>query len=188
MRFMIQKIVFCLLSASLAFPVLALETHCEGQEEMLARYLEMSDVLFNGERDESRASEFYAEKFRSPDRDIRREGEADKPVGQTTGPQRMQRAIQMSKSAFPERKLTNEVIVCSGDFVIAKVRVKGVMAGPFGAYAPTGKSFEYPAIDMYHYNAEGKVFERWGVADSGQLLIKAGVLQEVPGARRKSEE
>ncbi len=188
MKFLTQKSLLCLLSATLATPVLALETHCEGQEELLARYLEMSEVLFNGERDESRAGEFYAENFRSPDQDVRREGDADKPMVARTGPERMRGVIQMYKRAFPERELVNDLIVCSGEFVIVRVHVKGVMTGPLGDYAPTGKAFEYPAIDIYRFNAEGKVFERWGVADSGQFLSQAGVLQEAPGVRRETEE
>ena len=180
--------IFCLLLATLATPALALETHCEGHEDLLARYLEMSEVLFNGERDESRAGEFYAEKFRSPDQDVRQSGDADSAKAEPTGPERMRRVIQMYKSAFPERELINELIICSGEFVTVRVRIKGVMTGPLGDYAPTGRAFEYRAIDIYRFNAEGKVFERWGVADRGQFFTEAGLLQEVPGVRRETAE
>ena len=177
-----------LLLGVLASPAWALETHCDGQEDLLARYLEMSQVLFNGERDESRAGEFYAEKFRSPDQDVRQRSDADKPQAEPTGPERMQRVIRMYKNAFPERELINELIICSGEFVTVRVRIKGVMTGPLGDYAPTGRAFEYPAIDIYRFNAEGKVFERWGVADRGQFFTEAGLLQEVPGVRRQPGE
>ena len=180
-------LMFFLLGAA-AGPASALETFCEGNEELLARYLEMSDVLFNGERDESRAGEYYAEKFRSPDVDVRRAGDPGKPAREPTGPERMQGVIRMYKRAFPQRELINEVIVCNDEFVIARVRVRGVMDGPMGDYAPTGEPFEYTAIDMYRFNEEGKVFERWGVADSGKFLREAGILQEVPGVRRDAED
>ena len=164
-----MRYVFCVLLLGCASaPAVALETHCEGHEDLLARYLEMSEVLFNGERDEARAGEFYAEKFSSPDVDVRREGEADRPA--PGGPERMRGVIRMYKRAFPQRELINDVIVCNDEWVIARVRVRGVMEGPLGDYAPTGKSFEYTAIDMYRFNEDGKVFERWGVADSGKFL------------------
>jgi predicted ester cyclase len=184
MRFILM---FFLLGAAAA-PASALETFCEGNEDMLARYLEMSDVLFNGERDESRAGEFYAEKFRSPDVDVRRDGDPDQPATQPTGPERMRGVIQMYKRAFPERELINDVIVCNDEFVIARVTVRGVMEGPMGDYAPTGKPFEYRAIDMYRFNDERKVFERWGVADSGKFLREAGILQEAPGVRLEAAD
>jgi len=177
-----------LLLTGAASPASALETFCEGNEDMLARYLEMSDVLFNGERDESRAGEFYAEKFRSPDVDVRRAGKAEQPAAERTGPERMQGVIRMYKRAFPNRELINDVVVCNHEFVIARVRVRGVMDGPMGAYAPTGRSFEYRAIDMYRFNKEGKVFERWGVSDTGKFLREAGILQEVPGVRLDETE
>lgn len=178
-----RNLLMLFLLAGAAAPASALETFCEGNEDMLARYLEMSDVLFNGERDESRAAEFYAEKFRSPDVDVRRAGVDEQPAAEPTGPERMQGVIRMYKRAFPQRELINDVIVCNDEFVIARVTVRGVMEGPMGAYAPTGKPFEYRAIDMYRFNREGKVFERWGVADSGKFLREAGILQEAPGVR-----
>jgi predicted ester cyclase len=178
-----RKLLIGILINAAAAPALALETYCEGNEELLARYLEMSDVLFNGERDESRAAEFYAEKFRSPDVDVRRAGVENEPASQPTGPERMQGVIRMYKRAFPRRELINDVVVCSDEFVIARVTVRGVMDGPMGAYAPTGKAFEYRAIDMYRFDEQGKVFERWGVADSGKFLREAGILEEAPGVR-----
>jgi len=181
-----QKLLLFVLIISASLPALALETYCEGNEGLLARYLEMSDVLFNGERDESRAGDFYAETFRSPDVDVRRAGAEDEPTAQATGPERMQGVIRMYKRAFPKRELINDVIVCNDEFVIARVTVRGVMDGPMGAYAPTGKPFEYRAIDMYRFNEEGQVFERWGVADSGKFLREAGILQEAPGVRLDS--
>ena len=106
------------------------------------------------------------------------------PIGrQPSGPERMRGVILMYKRAFPERELINDVIVCNDEFVIARVTVRGVMDGPMGDYAPTGKPFAYTAIDMYRFNKEGKVFERWGVADSGKFLREAGILQEAPGVR-----
>jgi predicted ester cyclase len=180
--------LYLLLLTTLTTPALALETYCEGHEDLLARYLKMSEVLFNGARDESRAGEFYAEKFRSPDQDVRQSGDADSAKAQPTGPERMQRVIRMYKNAFPQRELINETIICSGEFVTARVRIKGVMTGPLGDYAPTGRAFEYRAIDIYRFNAQGKVFERWGVADRGQFFTEAGLLQEVPGVRRESGE
>jgi len=183
-----QRFLVLSLLTLTAAPALALETYCEGQEDLLARYLEMSAVLFNGERDESRAGEFYADKFRSPDVDVRRAGDENAPAAAPTGPERMQGVIKMYKRAFPQRELINDVIVCNDEFVIARVRVRGVMDGPMGDYAPTGKPFEYKAIDIYRFNDEGKVFERWGVADSGTFLRQAGILQEVPGVRLPAGE
>ena len=178
-----RRLVLVALLIGAVPPAFALETFCDGNEELLTRYLEMSDALFNGARDESRAGEFYADDFRSPDVDVRRAGGRESSEPPATGPERMRGVIRMYKRAFPERELINDVIVCSDEFVIARVRVRGVMEGPMGDYAPTGKSFEYRAIDMYRFNSERKVFERWGVSDSGKFLREAGILQEVPGVR-----
>lgn len=178
-----RKLSLFLLLTVTAGSASALETFCEGNEALLARYLDMSAVLFNGERDEARAGEYYADRFRSPDVDVRRAGGGRRSADRPSGPERMRGVMRMYKRAFPQRELINDVIVCNDEFVIARVTVRGVMEGPFGAYAPTGKPFEYRAIDIYRFDDEGKVFERWGVADSGKLLRDVGILQEAPGVR-----
>mgnify|MGYP001811249573 CR=1 FL=1 len=88
----------------MAGPAAAVETHCEGREKYLERYLEIHYALYIP-RDESRVGEFYAENFTSPDSD---RGGADA----SGGPQRMARVFAESKKSFPKRDLKEDMIFC----------------------------------------------------------------------------
>ena len=51
-----------LAASMISTPVIATEILCDGNEENLNTYLDMTRILFN-ERDHSRAGEFYADEF-----------------------------------------------------------------------------------------------------------------------------
>lgn len=143
---------------------LATTTYCEGNEEMLQTYLEMTDILFN-KRESHRASEYYADSFVSHNAD---EGGANTT---THTPAHMEAMWENSKRRTPNRVLTNDVIICKENLVIARVTMKGTMAeGP-----ATGKSFDVTAIDIYRFE-DGKVVERWGNNDGITMMRQLGLM------------
>lgn len=170
-----MKMISCLvglgLAAASAMPAVAAQTYCQGNEANLATFQEMTEVLFN-ERDERQATRFYAPTVVSHDSD-------SGGPGSTVARESLQRMWAGSKVTYPDRKLVNDVIICSADLVVARVTMTGTMTGPMkgpkGEVAPTGKSFKTTAIDIYRFK-DGKVVERWGNNDQVTFLRQVGLL------------
>jgi len=147
---------------------LATEILCDDKEENLKVYLDMTRILFN-ERDHTRAAEFYADEFISHNTD-------GGGLGTTVrNPEHMQRIWINSKRVSPDRVLKNNLIVCNGDVVVARVTMKGTrVVGPMKGNPPNGRSFETSAIDIYRFK-DGKVVERWGNNDSIAMIRQLGL-------------
>ena len=146
---------------------MATDIHCEGHEDTLKIYLGMHQVLFM-ERDTTRVAEFYAPEVISHNRD-----EGGSGVTKATH-ETLKAMWENSKARDPDRVLINDLILCAGDFVIARVRMKGSpMVTPLGASAPERRSFEASAIDIYRFE-NGRVVERWGNNDTVSILRQLG--------------
>ena len=70
----------------------------------------------------------------------------------------------MLKAAFPDLAFAVEDTVTEGDRIVARVRARGSQQGAFLDIPPTGKPVEYSLIEILRI-ADGKIAERWGVAD-----------------------
>ncbi len=162
---LVSASIFGLLAVS---PVQATEIVCPGDQSNLNTYLEMTQILFN-ERQGDRAGEYYADEFVSHNVDAGGLGTAVRT------PDHMTRIWQHSEEVSPDRVLTNNLIICQGDLVVARVtmtgtRVKGEMEGN----PPNGRRFETSAIDIYRFE-DGKVVERWGNNDSIAMIRQLGL-------------
>jgi predicted ester cyclase len=162
-----RAVLFAVL-ASFAAPALATEIHCQGNEKNLATYLKMHDVLFM-QRDETRVLEFYAPEFFSHNSD---EGGGDKV---TRTAESMKPMWINSKRNMPDRVLVNDLILCAGDLVVARVTVTGTQTGPMFGMPATGKKFSNTATDIFRFR-DGKVVERWGNNDGIAMLSQLGLL------------
>jgi pimeloyl-ACP methyl ester carboxylesterase/predicted ester cyclase len=147
------------------------ETDCEGHEDILNHYLGMHEVLFM-QRDTTRVGEFYADEFISHNQD---EG-----GGAVT---KMNHApmIEMwenSKKNDPGRVLINDLIICTDQFVVARVTINGSrVVTPRDGSPPERRSFSASATDTYRIK-DGKVVERWGNNDSVSILRQLGMWPE----------
>ena len=147
------------------------ETDCAGHEDILNHYLGMHEVLFM-ERDTSRVGDYYAEEFISHNQD---EG-----GGAVT---KMDHAPMIamwenSKKNDPGRVLVNDLIICSGQFVVARVTIQGSrVVDPKDGSAPERRSYNASAIDIYRIK-DGKVVERWGNNDTVSILRQLGMWPE----------
>ena len=153
---------------------LAQETsiHCEGEEQNLATYLRMHQVLFM-ERDSSRVGEFYAPEIISHNQD---EGGSSQQLVSNAD---MAEMWENSKRMSPDRVLINNLILCVDDFVIARVTMKGRRLGPLpdltAEEQETGRYYEASAIDIYRFE-NGRVVERWGNNDGVTIMRQLGLL------------
>jgi predicted ester cyclase len=164
-NFKITAIAFLVFGTA---PVMATEIICDGHEDNLNTYLEMTRILFN-ERQSERASEYYADEFISHNSDAGGLGTAMRT------PAHMSRIWEHSKVTSPDRKLINDLIVCQGDVVVARVTMKGTrVTGEMEGNPPNGRRYETSATDTYRFK-DGKVVERWGNNDSIGMIRQLGL-------------
>jgi len=152
--------------------VYATEIYCDDNPKNLETYLTMHEVLFM-QRDESRVAEFYAPQVISHNLDAG--GEAVEPVRHAD----LKTMWINSKKNSPDRVLINDLILCVGDFVVARVTMKGTRLGPLPGLEPgePGRAYKASAIDIYRFK-DNMVVERWGNNDGVTLLRQLGLLKE----------
>lgn len=164
MRSFIFAAALCLVAGGVS----ATETQCKGNEKNLETYLKMHDVLFM-QRDSSRVLEFYAPQFVSHNNDAGGAG------AETRTAESMKPMWIDSKKNQPDRIMINELILCAGDLVIARVTMQGTQTGPLFGMPATNKKYSTTATDVYRFK-DGKVVERWGNNDGIGMLSQLGLL------------
>jgi steroid delta-isomerase-like uncharacterized protein len=77
-----------------------------------------------------------------------------------------------ARESFPDLTISIEDVMAEGDWVTARVTMRGTHRGEFQGIAPTGKRVEVRAIDMFRIR-EGKIVEHWGHADDPTGYLRA---------------
>lgn len=155
------------MTVGLISPANATEIHCDGNEQNLNAYLALFDVLFK-QRDGSRAGEFYADGFLSNNSDA---GGAVQTKGSAA---HLERMFAASKAGSPDRQIRNDLIICSDDMVSTRMTVWGTQTGTMMGNPPTGRKFEFTAMDIFRFK-DGKIVERWGESDTIILIRQLGL-------------
>ena len=159
-----------LFAAALLFaaPAAATEIHCDGNEAMLKNYLEMFDKVFNG-RDLSLVDKYVSPDFKS----------RYAPPTAPKGPELTKTFVAATAKAFPKRKLTNDLIVCKDDMLIASQTIEATNDGPYMGQPATGKSMKFTGIDIYRYK-DGLMVEQWGDYDVLGMMRQMGYTLTAP--------
>ena len=77
-----------------------------------------------------------------------------------------------AREGFPDLSVVVEDVMAEGNWVTARVTMRGTHRGEFQGIAPTGKRVEVRAIDMFRIR-EGKIVEHWGHADDPTGFLRA---------------
>ena len=157
----------------------AVEIHCAGNDVNRKAVEDMTEVLFN-KRDADQAPRFYSATIISHNTDGGGvPGARQVPIAQM---QAMWRGFQTS---MPDRKLVNDLILCSDDLVTVRTTVSGTMTAVMNGMQPTGKPYIMSAIDIYRFK-DGKVVERWGNADGIGMMNQLGILDQYVANQKKA--
>lgn len=78
------------------------------------------------------------------------------------GPEGVRQLVITYRTAFPDLHISPEQIISDGDCVAAHWSVVGTHRGDLMGMAPTGKSIDLNAIEIFKL-ADGKIVEQWGV-------------------------
>ena len=139
---------------------------CAPDAPNLATYLRMHQVLFM-ERDGSRVEEFYAPEVISHNLDSG--GSGARRVKSSA----LAAMWTASRRNDPERVLADELILCSGDYVVVRTTMHGKDTMGVDGWPATGKPYSVTATDIYRFE-NGRVVERWANADLISLFRQAG--------------
>jgi steroid delta-isomerase-like uncharacterized protein len=77
-------------------------------------------------------------------------------------------------TAFPNMEIVVEDLIAEGDRVVGRVIFRGTHSGEFQGMPPTGKQLEMQVVDIMRIE-EGKIVERWGVADNLAMMQQLGM-------------
>lgn len=79
------------------------------------------------------------------------------------------------RTAFPDLGIEVVEMHATDDYVALRYTVRGTHRGEFMGYAPTGKTFEAPAMQLGRWR-DGTCVERWGVTDQSAILEQLGLI------------
>jgi steroid delta-isomerase-like uncharacterized protein len=90
-------------------------------------------------------------------------------LGNFRGIEAMTEVVQAWLKAFPDLKVSIELIISENDLVSVQWNAKGTHHRDFKGKKPTGKSVSYNGATVYRVN-NGKIVEYWAYLDMQHLL------------------
>ena len=99
--------------------------------------------------------------------------------GLAPGREGVKQFLGMFKAAFPDSAFTVGNMIAEGDFVAARVTIRGTHEGEFMGIPATSRSVEFEAIDLLQF-ADGTATAHWGVSDLMTMMQQLGAMPE-PG-------
>ena len=88
-------------------------------------------------------------------------------------------ALPAFKAAFPDAKITPEVMFGDGDRVVAHVNVTGTHKGTWLGAEPTNKAMKWTATTIIRFNPDGKMAERWVIEDELGVTEQLGIVPAI---------
>lgn len=141
---------------------------CTPDNPYFKAYMGMTNEVFVP-RNVEPIPKYYAETFISHNQDAGGSGTTKVTLAMMKG------LYEWSAKTYGERTFENELIICQGEFVIARTVLTSRMTGPLGDQPATNRVARISAIDIYKFNAQAKVIERWGDADNVSMLWQLGL-------------
>jgi steroid delta-isomerase-like uncharacterized protein len=124
---------------------------------------------------------FYEEVWNRGNGDVAFEVFADDYVRHDLRPTRAipgpagQKAIAADfRRAFPDLRMTVDLVLAEGDLVAARWTTSGTHTGAWGGVEPTGRSMTFSGVNVFRF-ANGKVVELWNHRDDLGLMQQLGV-------------
>lgn len=103
------------------------------------------------------------------------------PPDTPPGGESMKQFIALTRTAFPDLRITIEDQFSAGDRTVARYTMTGTQRGPYPNHLktimpPTGRRFSAQGIDIWRFDANGKGAECWSVLDRLGMLQQLGVI------------
>jgi steroid delta-isomerase-like uncharacterized protein len=95
--------------------------------------------------------------------------------GETPNKEGFKQFLSGTHKSFPDWRWSLEDILAEGDKVAYRFTMHGTDKGGYIGLPPTGKKVSFAGIGILRF-ANGKVLERWTIADSMTLLHQLGLV------------
>jgi steroid delta-isomerase-like uncharacterized protein len=89
------------------------------------------------------------------------------------GPAGQQKIAADFRAAFPDLRMTVDLMLAEDDLVAARWTTEGTHTGPWGELAPTGKHARFSGVNIFRIR-DGKVVELWNHRDDLGLMQQVG--------------
>jgi steroid delta-isomerase-like uncharacterized protein len=109
-----------------------------------------------------------------------------RPTSATPGGEGQRRIAADFRRAFPDLRMSVDLILAEGDLVAARWTTTGTHAGPWGDVAPTGTTMTFSGVNVFRFEG-GRVVELWNHRDDLGLMQQLGV-PVVAGAAPSADE
>jgi steroid delta-isomerase-like uncharacterized protein len=97
-----------------------------------------------------------------------------RPTQAIPGPEGQRTIAADFRRAFPDLRMTVDLILAEGDLVAARWTTSGTHTGPWAGVEPTGRPMSFSGVNVFRF-AGGKVVELWNHRDDLGLLQQLGV-------------
>lgn len=89
------------------------------------------------------------------------------------GPAGQKQVADDFRAAFPDLRVTVDLIVGEGDYVVGRWTATGTQTGSWGGLAPTGRRVTFSAANIFRFE-NGRVAEIWNHRDDLGLQQQVG--------------
>lgn len=89
------------------------------------------------------------------------------------GPEGQKKIADDFRAAFPDLRITVDLIVGEGDYVVGRWTASGTHRGSWGPIEATGREVTFSAVNIFRFE-DGKVVEIWNHRDDLGLAQQVG--------------
>ena len=96
-----------------------------------------------------------------------------RPTQALPGPEGQKKVADDFRAAFPDLRVTVDLVIGEGDYVVGRWTASGTHLGPWGSLEPTNRTASFSAVNIYRFE-NGKVAEIWNHRDDFGLTEQIG--------------
>ena len=96
-----------------------------------------------------------------------------RPGNALPGPAGQKQIAGDFRAAFPDLRMTVDLMVAEADLVVARWTTEGTNTGQWGAVPPTGKHTRFSGVNIFRI-AQGQVVELWNHHDDLGVMQQLG--------------
>jgi len=101
---------------------------------------------------------------------VRHDPRATEPA---PGPEGQKQIAADFRAAFPDLRVTVDLLVAEGDYVVGRWTAAGTHSGSWAGLEPTGRAVSFSAVNIWRFE-NGKASEIWNHRDDLGLLEQLG--------------
>jgi predicted ester cyclase len=143
-------------------------TYAGTRDELVARLVRAGELEISGESQEETDSYFDTENFAFHG-----------PDGFDTDHAGLMEYFQSIRAAFEDRTIRRGIIVAEGDLVACQTWIEGTFTRPFtdspvGKLEPNGARVVWDLMNMFRFDARGRLVEEFARTDNRSFLRQLG--------------